>query len=185
MKWKTLWLFLPLALLSACATVPVLPSRMVEPAESLSVDKGYIAGVFYFEKKGTLLNPYPLGPSSLSVPLKSETGIFEIGFSSKTSSDIVLVECEPGIYGMKPVRTFDASRYMAVMSPPSHLTSGIVVERGSVIYIGDFWLQRREVLNSVVYSTKYEYSLERCRYAVEERYSVPAELTFRDIPEIE
>jgi len=165
MKGK--FLLLAVIVVAGCATVP---SNLVPPAEPLSGEKAYLAGVFFYED---YVNPPQMG-------LRSETKTWvNIRFASGTSTDITVHVVEPGVYTVRSIQKFE-QRLMNVMNVPAKVGGKIIVEPGTVTYLGDYWIQRRQGLLGVSYHSKYDYNFERFKHTLQQKYTVPEAMEIKE-----
>jgi hypothetical protein len=165
MKGK--FLLLAVIVMAGCATAP---SNLVPRSEPLSGDKAYLAGVFFYED---YINPPQMG-------LRSETKTWvNIRFAGSTSSDVTVHVVEPGVYTVRNIQKFE-QRLMNVMNVPYEVSGKITVEPGSVTYLGDYWIQRRQGLFGVSYHSKYDYNFEKFKHMLQQGYTVPETMEIKE-----
>jgi hypothetical protein len=159
-------LLLAVIVLAGCESVP---SNLIPPGEPLTPDKAYLAGVFFYEDR---INPPYM--NLRSTEKKSAT----ITFYSATSTDVTVHVVEPGVYEVRSIQKFE-QRLMNVMNIPYELRGKITVKPGSVTYLGDYWIQRRQGLLGVSFRSKYDYNFERFKHALQQKYTVSEAMEIR------
>jgi hypothetical protein len=84
------------------------------------------------------------------------------------------------VYEVRSIQKFE-QRLMNVMNIPYEVRGSITVEPGTVTYLGDFWIQRRQGLLGVSFWSQYEYNFERFKHVLQQNYAVPEALELRGL----
>lgn len=171
-KWTILTL---VVVMVGCHSLPTGTVISVEGSNrpaTLSGEKAYVAGVFYYAPSDSPSAP-DYDPYAPYINLRSNSGTW-VTILFTRGTDVVVQEFEPGVYTMRKIRKMepfflpDSFYTRKAFEIPPELREQFTVEPGSLVYLGDFWMERRR--------GEHSYDFEGFRDALQRTYIVPGNL---------